>query len=109
MRTEHGVYLALMVSILVLSGCRTPASTTTVTTTTTECEAREDDSGEPEAPKMRECTTINEETVVSHGFGQSEANKEHDGRQQTHFSWSSACPGVRRSEKLSPMADHTAS
>ena len=62
MRRKVTVCLALLLSLLVLSACTTHQTTTTVTTKTVECDVPEDGS----ESDIRECTTIDEETTVSH-------------------------------------------
>jgi hypothetical protein len=66
MRRGFTIALALLLSLLFLASCATPRTTTTTTTTVVECEEPEDDSGDQEAADTRKCTTISEETAVSH-------------------------------------------
>ena len=62
MRREPAICLAFLLSLLVFSSCTTHQTTTTVTTRTVECDVSEDGS----ESDTRECTTIDEETTVSH-------------------------------------------
>jgi hypothetical protein len=66
MRREPAVCLALLLSLLVLASCTTPATTTTVTTTTVECTVPDEAADDGADPAMQECTTVTEETEVSH-------------------------------------------
>ena len=68
MRQPSRVCLGLLLSLVFLLGCANHATptTTTVTTTTVECQVPGEGSDDHETPETEECTTISEETRVSH-------------------------------------------